>query len=268
MPDYADWTESVELLGTEITIPIEIEAVTVNVPITIAGSDIQMPVDIQGSYIQMPVDIQGQYITLKIDIVAQSVGNIGIDIKAQTIGNIAVNIAASAVTLNVAIQSSAVTLNVNISSQTGNININIAAQAGNVTIEVKAQTVAVKTQGEWSPQAGQQKYVTGSATIASFQGTSNVDYSVTSGKTLYITHLSFSCGASASANADLYQMGKLLLYNYSTSTWLAVIGGNGGQSVSFPTPIKVLSTHVIRMIMQNYANHSLDMFCGWGGYEI
>jgi len=93
MADYPDWTDLVQIIG----------------------SDIMVPIDIQGSYIMLPVDIQAQYVTLEIDIVAQSVGNIAIDIAAQSIGNLNVNIAASAVTMNVAVSGTA---NINITAQT------------------------------------------------------------------------------------------------------------------------------------------------------
>ena len=63
----------------------------------IIGSDIMVPIDIQGAYIMMPVDLQAQYITLEIDIVAQSVGNIGIDISAQTVGDITINFNAQSI---------------------------------------------------------------------------------------------------------------------------------------------------------------------------
>lgn len=63
----------------------------------IIGSDIMVPIDVQGAYIMMPVDIQAQYITLDIDIVAQTVGNIAIDLAAQSIGNIEVDIKAQTV---------------------------------------------------------------------------------------------------------------------------------------------------------------------------
>jgi hypothetical protein len=86
MPDYADWTESIELLGSEVMVPFDVQ-----------GAYIQVPMDLQGSYIQMPVDIQGQYIDLKVDIVAQTVGSIAIDISAQTIGNLAISVSAQSV---------------------------------------------------------------------------------------------------------------------------------------------------------------------------
>lgn len=75
----------------------------------IIGSDIMVPFDIQAAYIMMPIDIQAQYMNLKIDIAAQTIGNIGIDIKAasvekinvdittQSIGNLVIDIEAQSV---------------------------------------------------------------------------------------------------------------------------------------------------------------------------
>jgi hypothetical protein len=213
---------------------INIIASEVTLAISIESSTIMMPIDIQSSYIMMPIDIQAQYMDLAIDIVAQSIGYIQMDLAAQSIGNIA---------------------------------INIAGQIANVDISLQAQNIAIKSQGEWAPQEGQQKYWYGSGTVAA-PGVANVDYTVTEGKTLYITHLSFSCGATTQADRDLSQNGKAILYNYSTSTWLVFLGGAGGGELNFTTPIKFTSGQVVRMIMQNVANHSMDMYANWGGYEI
>ena len=65
----------------------------------IIGSDIMVPIDIQGAYIMMPVDLQAQYITLEIDIVAQTVGNLAVDINAQTIENIDIELNAQSIGL-------------------------------------------------------------------------------------------------------------------------------------------------------------------------
>jgi len=86
MPDYADWTESIELLGSEVMVPFDVQ-----------GAYIQVPMDLQGALIQMPVDIQGQYVDLKVDIVAQTVGSIAIDISAQSIGNLTIDVSAQTV---------------------------------------------------------------------------------------------------------------------------------------------------------------------------
>jgi hypothetical protein len=215
--------------------------------INVFGSDIQIPIDVQGSYIQMPIDIQGQYITLEIDIVAQTIGNIKMDIAAQTIGNLAINIAAVSV---------------------GNLNVNISAQSVTVNMDVKAQSVAVKSQAEWSPQAGQQKYVTGSGLNRASGSGVAADYSVPSGKTLYITHMGYSVNGYAAADRDKQQHARCHLSNYSTGVGLAYIGGDGGNGISFPTPIKIPENQVVRMLVVNMANHNCDIYLCWGGYEI
>lgn len=87
MGDYPDYTDIMQIIG----------------------SDIMIPIDLQAAYIMMPVDIQAQYLTLEIDIKAQSIGNldvniaaadignIGIDIKANTLGNLTIDIEAQSI---------------------------------------------------------------------------------------------------------------------------------------------------------------------------
>jgi hypothetical protein len=73
----------------------------------IVGSDIMVPIDLQGAYIMMPVDIQAQYVTLNIDIVAQSIGAININLTSISGG----------ITLNVNLTASSVTINISIAAQ-------------------------------------------------------------------------------------------------------------------------------------------------------
>jgi hypothetical protein len=63
----------------------------------IIGSDIMIPIDLQAAYIMMPVDIQAQYLTLDIDIIAQSVGNLDVNIAAADIGTISIDISAQTI---------------------------------------------------------------------------------------------------------------------------------------------------------------------------
>ena len=102
MGDYPDYTDLVQLVGSDIIVPI---------------------------------NIQTQSITLAMDIVAQTVGNIGIDIKAQTLAELNVNIIASAVTLNINIASQTVNLNVNILSCVATINVSGTVNVAIGTVE-------------------------------------------------------------------------------------------------------------------------------------
>lgn len=75
MADYPDWTDLIQIVG----------------------SDIMIPMDLQAAYIMMPIDIQAQYVNLEVDIVAQTVGNITVDIAAASMGNINVDINAQTI---------------------------------------------------------------------------------------------------------------------------------------------------------------------------
>ena len=288
MPDYADWTDSIELLGTEI----------------------QVPIDIQGAYIQLPVDIQGQYVALQIDIVAQSVGNIGIDIKAQTLSQLNVNIAASDITLNVAIQSSAATLNVNITGQTlsalnvnitgsvATLNINIASISSGVTmtvtgsvsitgtpsvtisgtpnvsitgtpnINIYSQSDGVWTKSEWAPKAGEAKYKQFTTVAAvPFGGSAYVDYTVTSGKNLYITHVGFYLQPS-SAPASNVISGFCWINDNTAGQLLLNLGGDSGNGLSLATPLKVPGGNTVRILVCNCSSVSCYLSGSWGGFEV
>jgi hypothetical protein len=200
MADYADWTESIELLGSEIMLPIDVQ-----------GAVIMLPLDIQGATIMMPVDLQGQTVDLDINIVAQTV---------------------------------------------------------DVTINITAQTVAIKSQGEWSPQQGQQKYFQASAGNIAYSYGANTYYTVPTGKTLYLTHLTFGCWAYAAADGDKDQIAYCHIRNHTDDTILAALGGSGGGSVSFPTPLKVSAGKLLDLTIINYANHAVNVWASCGGYEI
>ena len=234
--DYPDYTSLMQIIGSDIMIPIDIQ-----------GAYIMMPMDLQASYIMMPVDIQAQYVTLDVDITAQTVGNIGIDIKAQTIGNLAVNIAASAVTLNVDIK---------------------AQTIANLKINIDAQTVGVYLQPEWSALQGIDKNFYISGVNKGWSDGGFASYTVPAGKTLYITNAVWVAYAYAQANADLNQMSELQLMNWTDNIQLARIGGNGGGIVTFPKPVKITAGKAFYMYVTCWANHALTLLGCVNGYEV
>lgn len=61
--DYPDWTNMVNIIGTDIMIAMDIQ-----------GSMIMVPVDIQAQYVDLDINIKAQDVTIDIDIDAQSVG--------------------------------------------------------------------------------------------------------------------------------------------------------------------------------------------------
>jgi len=267
--------------------------------VQIAGSDITLDVSIQAAAVTVPMSIQSQAVTLSVDISAQSVGNISVDIAAQTLAQLNMNIAASAVTIDVAIQSSAVTLNVqtaagqhvdiDISAQSighinidiaeqsvGNLNINIAASAVTITvsvtgtaqIDIETQSVGIYLQPDWQALQGTDKNFYFSGINYTWNDGGYVSYTVPAGKTLYLCGVSFAIMAAAAADYDhfLYCMGSVI--NYTTGVFLAYSGFLAGGQLTFTKPLVFSAGQEVRISNYNYSNITCHLTCSGWGYEI
>ena len=287
MADYPDYTDLMHIVGTDITIPIEIEASVVTLEINLVAAEIMMPMDIQGAYIMMPVDIQAQYLTLDIDITAQSVGNIRIDLAAQSIGNIAINIAASAITLDINIKSITGgvtfnigtvtgTVNMNIKSITAGVTFNIGTIAGTVTvsitgtanIDITAQSVGIHSEAEWAASKGDSMDFCLVGNNKGTGATISGSHTVPANKKYYICGISFRVNAYTSADGDKNQMGEVTLQDLNTGKLLLQMGGNGGNAITFPKPILIPGGHKVEWVLWNWANHNCDLGISLWGYEI
>jgi hypothetical protein len=86
-----------------------------------------------------------------------------------------------------------------------------------------------------------------------------------------MTHASFMVFDSAAGTPAGLPVGiDIEDYNPSagTSTKLAFLGGNGGGSISFPTPVKVAGDHIIYVHGYNSCEMSLSFYASFGGYEL
>jgi len=202
----------------------------------IIGTDIMVAIDLQGAYIMMPVDIQAQYITLDIDIVAQTVGNLSVNIAAASIGNITVDI--------------------------------VAQTVGDITINIAAQNIGLWGKAGWEALQGHDKSLLISVGAANWGEDDEIDYTVPSGKTLYIVSFSGSTFAVGNTDADKPQMFRAYIRNVTTSTWLVQIGGNGGFAMSFPTPLVISENEMVRVFVENRANHQTGLNAVAMGFEV
>lgn len=230
MADYPDYQRLVRIVGSDITLTIEVDAVNVTLDINLVSADIMMPIDLQASYIMMPVDIQGQYITLEIDIVAQTVGNIEVDLVAQTVGNIEVDIKAQTI--------------------------------GDITISIDAQNVGVYLQPDWQTLQGTDKNLTGLGSVALGTTLEVIDYTIPAGKTFYICQW----GGGVINDASMY---GILQYKHNTTyTTVAMNGGAMGCAQSFTKPVAVVtSDHIILKLLHWHTSDS-TVIGVVGGYEI
>lgn len=230
--DYPDWTEKVNIIGT----------------------DIMVAMDLQGSYIMMPIDIQGQIDDLNINInIAASAVTLNVDIKTAT-AKVNVNISSQTANINVDIKAVTATINVTV---TGTANINITTQS-----------VGLFTQAEWAAKEGTDVEVYDQALDVVSGGTVSKEYEVPANTTLFVTHFSGRCikhGIGESANLELCWG---YIYDVEDTKSYAPIGGNVGFATSFSKPIRFEAGHHIQFILQNRSGHNSDLNVGANGYEI
>lgn len=229
----------------------------------IIGSDVMVPIDIQGAYIMMPVDIQAQYITLEIDIVAQTVGNIAIDIAAQSVTNLNVNLAASAITMDINIKSITGGVTFNIGTITGTVTVSIT---GTANINIVTQSVALSSQAEWGAKQNKGIWYSYEVYLTLFGDVAYHEETIPAGKTAYMNFVSVVTKAAATANADLNQFGEFELDNITKGVACASLGSNGGMAVSLDTPALFAAGDTLRLTAYNRSNHAVYVKCFVSGY--
>jgi len=70
MADYPDWTRLFHLVGTDITIPISIEASDVTIPVSIDAVTVAIDVNIAAAAVTLPISIDAATVTLDVNLTA------------------------------------------------------------------------------------------------------------------------------------------------------------------------------------------------------
>ena len=97
-----------------------------------------------------------------------------------------------------------------------------------------------------------------------------VSYTVPSGKTLYITDVSWWGKADAAADGDNNQIASLWILDVLDPTqtnWFRS-AGNGGGAASFSKPIVIPAGHRLDFVVKNEANHVCNIAVAGCGYEL
>ena len=170
------------------------------------------------------------------DIIAQTIGNVAIDIAAQTLSEMAVNITAQ--------------------------------DLAQLVIKIAAQTVGVYLQPEWAALQGVDKNLAGLDASAIYGEALNVDYTVTAGKTLYITGVTCFIYALAAADYDHFLYVVLNIINTTTTVVLGRLGGIGGCGIMYDKPLVILAGQVLRAQAINFSNITCVLGLTAWGYEI
>ena len=103
--------------------------------------------------------------------------------------------------------------------------------------------------------------------LAAGMGSSGV-YTVTAGKTLYITDYTWSISANVAADRELNQMGVASIIDNTAGTTFVIEGGNGGGGASLNKPIIIPANHIVGYGVLNASNHACDIRITAHGYEV
>ena len=136
------------------------------------------------------------------------------------------------------------------------------------TIDILAQEIGIYIGAEWEVKAGNEKYLQVSDASLVDGDFDYVSYTNLEGKTFYINFLSFMIVASEVANKEKPQMGWATLKNHTDTIYLARLGGNGGNGISFPSPIKIPAGKELRLLIDNYSGHTCWVSATCGGYLV
>jgi len=180
----------------------------------------------------MPSGLEDYSYRGNVDITAQTVGNLAVDIAAQTLATLGINITAQSL--------------------------------AELIIKINAQAVGIYLQPEWAALQGIQKTF-----LCSTMG-SYTSYTVPKGKTLYIGTLTCVGLATNSEYGTWETLVEAKVIDWTTTTVLGLIGGEGGGGISFPTPMKALAEHEVRLYLMNNSAHNGNVAgeALMTGYEI
>jgi len=126
---------------------------------------------------------------------------------------------------------------------------------------------------EWRANEGVDKnFIEAEVALVGYGLSAAFTYVVTLGKILYITDFGFTLRASAAANAELNQIGFLIIrqnHGGGIYTDFGHIGGNGGAhwTHSKPTPVERLPGS-LEFRLYNYSNHACVGTISVYGYEV
>ena len=126
----------------------------------------------------------------------------------------------------------------------------------------------VYSTADWAALVGKEKGFAASGLGLAYGDSTSVGYVVPPGKTLYLTHLSFTMHAAAEADAELNQICEGRIRNAATGAAYWAQGGNGGGGITFPTPIPLVAGTSIDVMSVNWTNHVCNGRVSCSGYEV
>lgn len=223
--------------------------------------DFQRGVAIAAQDANLDVDLVAQTLAkVNVDIIAQTLATLGVNIKAQDLATLAVDIAAATIgNLGVDLKAQTISqLVVDIAAQSlGNLAINIAAQAADVDISFAAQGRSVSGRQDYEYESGNEKSLTGLATIGAGASSNVLSYTVPAGKTFRIQQAS-----GGGEDKGLWQ-----IIHGTTVVYRGHFPADSTAVLALSPPVEVGTGVLVKVSITNNGSASALFSANLNGYE-
>jgi len=156
-------------------------------------------------------------------------------------------------------------LDIKIVAAEATVTLNVAV-SGTAQVNLYAQSIGLYLKADWEVKEGNAKWFRILSYSASDFGESNSgNYTVPTGKTLYINYVAAlsKCGFVA----DAEEQNPVAVYFDVDSATKFALGGLIGCGMSFVVPFKVTAGQVFLYSIRNLADHQTYLTLTVGGYE-
>ena len=104
--------------------------------------------------------------------------------------------------------------------------------------------------------------------VIASEGSTFATYTVPAGKTFYATEIAFSIHAPAGGTKNIPKIGVMFLASPTINQYIIGLGGNGGGSLVFVTPVPIAAGVQLWVIIENWSEANAEVSAHVRGYEV
>lgn len=153
----------------------------------------------------------------------------------------------------------------------GTVPMQITGADKKLPIDHQDQNKGMYLQPEWAAKEGTDKNFTATVQNKTRDQYTYVTYQVPSGKTLYVTGVSFWIYSNAAADYDHFFYGSLVFKEGpwdEPGTHKGYGGGVGGGILPFTKPIEIVASEYATAMIYNRSNVAANLAVSFWGYEL
>lgn len=177
-----------------------------------------------------------------------------------------VHIVGTDIMIAIDLQGAYIMMPIDIQAQYIDLDINIKSQTVDITIDIEAQSVGIYLKADWSALQDEDKDFRATQANVADGASVYAEYTVTTGKTLYLTHIGVLVWGYDAADREKNQI--CAAHISVAGTYKFEAGGNGGVVALFSKPIVGEAGQVVHMYGGNYSGHAANIVVTASGYEV